>query len=133
MTPGIEVGRRRRQMQDDAADRDDDMDAQLQQALAQPRHLGAGTRGARGPQPEFLHEDVRRGREEHAQLIGPEATATRAPDLEPVVEFLDPIFDVAARTVDLLVDEPRRLPQIRDHQRARCRGAPGPRGGRLRL
>jgi hypothetical protein len=52
-------------MQDDAADRDDDRDAQLQQSRAQPRHLGAGTGGARGPQPEFLHEDIGRGGEEH--------------------------------------------------------------------
>ena len=74
------------------------------------------TRGARGPQPEFLHEHVRGGREEHAQLIGPEATAARASDLESVVQFLDPILDVAACAVDPLVDEPRRLPQIRDHK-----------------
>ena len=120
-------------MEDDAADRDDDVDAELEQALAQRGHLRAGTRGARGPQPEFLHEDVRGGREEHAQLIGPEATATRAPDLEPVVEFLDPIFDVAAGAVDVLVDEPRRLPEIRDDERGRCRAGPGPRAARLRL
>ena len=57
-------------MQDDAAHRDDDMDAQFEQSFAQPRHLRAGTRGARGPQPEFLHEDVRGGRQEYAELIG---------------------------------------------------------------
>src|ERR1700680_3683991 len=56
--------------------------------------------------------------------MGPEATATRAPDLEPLVEFLDPIFDVAARTVDLLVDESRRLPQIRDHHAHVVAGLP---------
>jgi hypothetical protein len=39
------------------------------------KHLGARTRGARGPQAEFLHKDVRGGREEHAQLIRPEAPA----------------------------------------------------------
>ena len=109
------------------------MDAELEQPLAQRGHLRAGAGGARGPQPEFLHEDVRGGGEEHAQLIGPEATAARAPDLEPVVEFLDPIFDVAAGTVDPLVDEPRRLPQIRDDEARVVARAPGRRGGRLRL
>ena len=42
------------------------MHAQCEQSFAQPRHLSASTRGARGPQPEFLHEDVRGGRQEHA-------------------------------------------------------------------
>ncbi|MCA1560538.1 MAG: hypothetical protein LC804_09820 [Acidobacteria bacterium] len=55
------VGGRGGQVQHDAADRDDDMDAQFQQPLAQPRHLGARTRGARGSPAEFLHEDVRGG------------------------------------------------------------------------
>jgi hypothetical protein len=31
-------------------------------------------------------------------LVGPDAAAARAPDLEPVVKFLDPILDVAARS-----------------------------------
>jgi len=79
-------------MEDDAAHGDDHVDAQFEQPLAQPRDLGVRTRGARGPQAEFLHEDVRGGREEHAQLIRPEATATRAADLKPVVQFLDPIL-----------------------------------------
>src|SRR3990172_4036346 len=99
-------------MEDDTAHRADDVDAEREQPLTQRGHLRTGAGRARGPQPEFLHEDIRGGREEHAQLIGPEATATRAPDLEPVVEFLDPIFDVAPRTVDAFVDEPRCLPQI---------------------
>src|SRR6266852_9971057 len=103
-------------MQDDAADRDDDVDAELEQSVAQPGHLGAGIRGARGSQPDLLHEDERGGGQEHAQLIGPEATAARAPDLQSVVEFLDPVFDVAPGTVHTLVDEPRRLAQIRDHK-----------------
>ena len=103
MAPGVKVGRRHRQMENDAAHRADDMDAELEQPFTQRGHLDAGASRARGPQPEFLQEHVRGGGQEHAQLIGPEATATRAPDLEPVVEFLDPIFDVAASTVDLSV------------------------------
>src|SRR6266851_2264194 len=70
--------------------------AQLEQPLAQPRHLGARMRGARRPQPQFLHEDVRGSGEEHAQLIRPKATATGAADLESLVQLLDPVFDVAA-------------------------------------
>src|SRR3989442_843526 len=101
-------------MEDDAAYGDDHVDAQFEQPLAQPRDLGVRTRGARGPQAEFLHEDVRGGREEHAQLIRPEATATRSSDLKPVVQFLDPIFNVAAGAVDVLVDEAWRRPEIRD-------------------
>src|SRR5713226_10716636 len=116
VTPGVEEGRRGRQMEDDAAHRPDDMDAELEQALTQRGHLRAGAGRVRGPQPEFLHEDVRGGGEEHAQLIGPEATAARAPDLESVVEFLDPIFDVAAGAVHLFVEEARRRPEIRDDE-----------------
>ena len=78
VTPGVEEGRRRRQMEDDAAHRADDADAQLEEPLAQRRHLRARAGRAGGPQPEFLHEDVRGGGEEHAQLIGPEATAAGA-------------------------------------------------------
>ena len=114
--PRVAVGGRARQVEDDAAHGDDDVDTQFEQSLAQPRHLGAGTRGARGAHAEFLHQDVRGSREEHAQLIGPEATAARPADLEPVVQFLDPIVDVAAGTVDALVHEARRLAQIGDDE-----------------
>src|SRR6266851_10078665 len=116
VTPGVEERRRGRQMEDDAAHRPDDMDAELEQPLTQRGHLRAGAGGARGPQPEFLHEDVRGGGEEHAQLIGPEAPAARASDLESVVEFLDPIFDVAAGAVHLFVDEARRGPECRNDE-----------------
>src|SRR2546426_9061247 len=116
VTPGVEEGCRGRQMEDDAAHRADDVDAELEQPLTQRGHLRAGAGGARGPQPEFLHEDVRGGGEEHAQLIGPEAPAARASDLESVVEFLDPIFDVAAGAVHLFVDEARRWPERRDDE-----------------
>src|SRR6266851_4496209 len=103
-------------MEDDATRRDDDVSAELEQLLTQSRHLGARTSGARRPQPQFLHEDIRGGGEEHAQLIRPEATATGAANLESVVQFLDPVFDVAAGAVDVLVDEPGRLPEIRDDE-----------------
>jgi hypothetical protein len=83
-------------MEDDAAHGADNPDAEFEQALPQRAHLRAGAGRARGPQPEFLHQDVRGGGEEHTQLIRPEASAARAPDLEALVELLDPIFDVAA-------------------------------------
>src|SRR6266496_4644575 len=116
VTPGIEEGRRGRQMEDDAAHRRDDMDAELEQPLTQRGHLRVGAGRPRGPQPEFLHQHIRGGGEEHAQLIGPEATAARASDLESVVEFLDPIFDVAAGAVHLFVNESRRGPERRDDE-----------------
>ena len=37
-------------------------------------------------------------------------------NLQPIEQFLDPILDVPASTVDLLIDEARRLPQIRHHE-----------------
>src|SRR6266496_126708 len=116
VTPDIEEGRRGRQMEDDAAHRSDDMDAELEQPFTQRGHLSVGAGRPRGPQPEFLHQHIRGGGEEHAQLIGPEATAARASDLESVVEFLDPIFDVAAGAVHLFVNETRRGPERRDDE-----------------
>src|SRR5437867_4665244 len=52
--PGVEKGRRGRQMEDDAAHRTDDMDAELEQSLTQRGHLRAGAGRARRSQPEFL-------------------------------------------------------------------------------
>ena len=53
------------------------MDAQLEQPLAQRGHLCARADCAGRPEAEFLHEHVGRGREEDAQLIGPETAAVR--------------------------------------------------------
>ena len=94
-------------MQNHAADRADDVDPQLQQPVPQPRHLAAGTRSTRRPQSQFLHEHVGRGGQEDAQLVRREQTAARAVDLQPIEQFLDPILDVPASTVDLLIDEAR--------------------------
>ena len=125
---GVERG----QMQNHAADRADDVDPQLQQPVAQPRYLAAGTRSTRRPQSQFLHEHVGRGGQEDAQLVRREQTAARAVDLQPIEQFLDPILDVPASTVDLLIDEARRLPQIRHHEPRGCPAARGLRGERLR-
>jgi hypothetical protein len=96
VTPSVDERCRRWQVENDPAHRADDVDAEFEQPLAQQRDLGACTRRTRGPQPKFLHQPVRGGGEEHTQLIGPEATAARGVDVESVVQFLDPIFDVAA-------------------------------------
>ena len=94
------------------------MRPQFEEPVAQPRHLGAGTGGARRAQPEFLHQHVGGGGEEHAQLIGPKATATRAVDLQAIEQLLDPIVDVAAGAGDPFIEEARRLAQI-GHDEAR--------------
>ena len=51
-------------------------------------------------------------------MIGPEATAARAVDLQAIEQRLDPVLDVAAGTVDPFIDETRRLAQV-GHDEAR--------------
>ena len=111
--PRRQVRRRARQVQDDATHRAHHLDAELEQPVAQPGHLRTGARGAGGAQPQFLHQHVGRGRQQYTQLVRREILATRAVDLQGL-QFLDPVLDVAPRAVDLLVDEARRLPQVRD-------------------
>ena len=50
VTPRVEEGRRGRQMQDEAPYRPDDVDAELEQALTEVRHLRARTRGCAQPE-----------------------------------------------------------------------------------
>ena len=57
---------------------------------------GAAKGGARGPQAQLLVEHVGGGAEQTPQLIGEKAAAAGSIDLEPVVQFFDPILDVAA-------------------------------------
>ena len=71
--------------------------------------------GARRVQPQFLHEHVGCGGQKNAQLVRPESAAARAVELQ-VLEFLDPVLDVATGAVDLLVEKTRRLPQVRHHE-----------------
>ena len=75
----------------------------------------------RGAQAEFLHEHVGGGRQEDAQLVRPELAAARTVDLQTVEQLLDAVLDIAAGTVDFLVDKARRLAQIGDDE-ARVRG-----------
>ncbi len=55
---------------------------QLQQPVAQPRHLGAGAVGPRCTQPQLLHEYVGRRGQQHPQLVRQELAAARAVDLQ---------------------------------------------------
>ena len=71
--PGVEVRRGGRRVQDHTADRADDVRPQFEEPVAQP---------------EFLQEHVGGGGDEHAQLIGPEATTARAVDLQAIEQFL---------------------------------------------
>ena len=52
------------------------------------------------------------GRQEDAQLVRPELAAARTVDLQTVEQLLDAVLDIAAGTVDFLVDKARRLAQI---------------------
>ena len=87
MPPRVEVRRRARQMQNEATRRADNVHPQLEQPVPQPAHLGAGAGGTRRPQPQLLHEHVRRGSQQDAQLVRREVSATRAVDLQAVEWF----------------------------------------------
>src|SRR5713226_1882557 len=100
-------------MDDDASYRNQHPGPQLQQSFAQHANLSVGTSGTGSPQAQLLHEDVRGGGEQDTELVGPEAGATGAVDLE-VVKFLDAIFDVATLTVDVFVNPLRTLFQVGD-------------------
>ena len=92
---------RRRQMQDHAAHRDHHTCAQLQQPFAERPDLSASAVGVCGAQAQLLHQHVSGGGQQHAELVGPEITATGAVDLKSV-QFLDSVLDLAALAVETL-------------------------------
>src|SRR5260370_35474583 len=100
-------------MDDDASYRDQDPSAQLQQSFAQHVNLSAGASGTGSPQAQLLHQDVRRGGGQNAKLVGPEAGATGAVDLE-VVQLLYTILYVTALAVDPFVNPLRTLFHVGD-------------------
>jgi len=112
--PRDDVGMGSREMQDDPTDRADDVDADRDQRLPQPRDLRTAERGPVGAKLQLLEEDEGRGRQRDAQLIGPEARATGTPEGEGVFKFLQPILAIAARAIDVRVDPFGRLAQIGD-------------------
>ena len=79
--PGVEVGRGARQMQDDSAHGADDVDSELEEPIAEPRHLGAGACGAGGAQAKLLQEHVGGGGQQDAELVCCEPAAAGAVDL----------------------------------------------------
>lgn len=72
-------------MQDDTPDGALDPGAMFQDLLAQRRDLSACEGGARGVQPQLLEQYVGGGGHKPTPLIGEEARAAGAIDLEPVV------------------------------------------------
>ena len=62
-----------REVQDDPADRADDVDPDRDQRLSQARDLGAAERGPIGAELDLLEEHEGGRRQGDAQLIGPEA------------------------------------------------------------
>jgi len=116
LVPGVQEGERGGQMQDEAAHRDHHARPELDEVLAQGGDLGAGTGGAGGAQPQFLHQHVGGRGEQHPELVGPEARAAGAADLQTVVQFLDAVLDLAALAVDPLVHAAGGLPQVGDDE-----------------
>jgi hypothetical protein len=92
---GVRMGAR--EVQDDPADGAPHLHADRDQGLPEPRDLRAAKGGAVRPELEFLKQDEGRRRRREAQLIGPEARATGAPERQGEFEFLEAILAVAAR------------------------------------
>src|SRR3569833_2669418 len=101
--PIISVDERERQMQHDAAHRTLDPDTEPEQAIAQRAHLGACALTSSGAQAQLQHQHISGGGQQHAQLVGHESRATRAVDLQSVVQLFNPVLHLTASTVDLLI------------------------------
>src|SRR5439155_24381773 len=100
----------------DPPHRGDDVNAELDQLLAQRPHLGPRPDGARRLETYFLHQHIGRCREQDAQLVGPEARAAGATDLQSDLELLDAVLGLAALAVDPLVESAWRAGQFRDDE-----------------
>jgi len=83
-------------------------------------------------QPQLLHQHVSGRRHQHAQLVGIETRATGAVDLQTYFKFLDAVFDITARAVDLLIDELRRGLQVGDNNEGVVPGVCGRDAGQYR-
>ena len=84
--------------------------------FAQGADLGRSKGGARSPQPQLLVEHVGSGGQKPSQLIGEEAAATGAVDFQAMMQFFDPVFDVATSAVDRFVQMPGRVLEVGDHE-----------------
>ena len=106
--PRVAVGCAARQVQDHAPDGDADVGTELEQAVAQPCHLGTGaTWCARRAAAVPASENVGGGGHQDAQLVGPDAAATGAVELQTVEQFLDAVLDVAAGAIHFFVSGSR--------------------------
>jgi hypothetical protein len=114
--PVLQVREGRRQMHHDAPRRGLHPGAELQELFAQGAYLSPTEGGAYRFEAQFLIEDVRSGGEQRSKLIGEEAGAAGAVDLEPVVQLFDPIFYVAASALDRFVQVLGRSFEVRDHE-----------------
>jgi hypothetical protein len=99
----------------DATHGSHDARAKLQEPETQRHDVRPCTGRARGAEPPFLPQDRGDGGQQDAQVVRPKPGAAGAPDRQIVTPFLDAVFEVAARTVDLLVDEARDLAECGDH------------------
>src|ERR1035437_1556829 len=93
-----------------------DLSGQLQEPFAHGRDLRPGVAGRCQVKAHLLHQHIRRRRQHYPERVGPEVGTTGPSDLHAVVQFFNPVFNVAPRTVDLLVNPLRTLLQVRDHE-----------------
>ena len=77
--------------------------------LAQGRDLLPGVVGRGQVQSHLLHQHIRRRGQQHAERVRQKVRATGPADLHAVVQFLDPVLDVATLTVNLLINPLRTL------------------------
>ena len=89
--PRLDVRMCPREVEVEPANGADDLHADLQERESQAPDLRARQRRPRGAALEALEQHVGGGTQQHAELIGPEARATRASEREVVVEFLEAI------------------------------------------
>ena len=87
-------------MDDDTASGTIKPSAELEEALPQRAHLCRGKIGAGSAEPKFLHEDVSSRCQQYTKLIRQETRATGPIDFEPMMQFFDSVFHVAAAAVD---------------------------------
>src|SRR5207237_9430571 len=83
------------------------------QSFAPHGNLSASTSCPCSPQSQRLHQDVGSGGEQNPELVGPEAGATGAVDVE-FVQFFYAILDVTALAVDPFVNPLRALFHVGD-------------------
>ena len=112
-------------MENEAADGDDDLSAELEEAIAESGHLHPH-RGRPGrSKSQLLHRDIGGCRQENAELVGPEARATGAVDGKIEEELLDAILGISPRAVTVFMDVARALPEVCDEEARVVLGSPG--------